>query len=92
MELCGLNETGPNRMIAWSPGSELVWEGLEGVASLEEACDLGLALSFQKPTSAQSPSLALTCGSDGRFQLLLQCLPACLLLPAVMVMAKSLKL
>lgn len=82
----------PTRLIRlniWSPVNGTIWEGLGGVALLEEVCFWGQALRFEKPTPFPVKFLCLLL-IDGymSYQLLFQC-PACLLaamLPARMVM------
>lgn len=45
----------------WSPVGDTVWVGLGNVAFLEEVCQWGRALSFQKPCIVHSV-LATACG------------------------------
>ena len=58
---CGcLNENGSHRLLcldAWSPVKGTVWEGLGGVALLEEVCYRGVGLEISK---AQSKAISLS--------------------------------
>ena len=66
-----LNENDPCSLIylnAWLPVGRTIWEGLGGVALLEEVCHWGWALRFHKPTLLYKPitglSLSHACKSD----------------------------
>ena len=44
-------------LTTWSPFAKTLWEGLGGVALLEEVCYWGLALKFPKPPGVPSVCL-----------------------------------
>lgn len=68
----------------WSPAGSTVWEGLRGVALLQEVCHWEWALRYQKPTPFLVSSLCLVL-VDGKWALSYysSTMPACL--PAAMV-------